>query len=51
MAGLKKASNNNDLEKVVNEIESEGYRTQNEDIEVSEDGYVHDVPTVETKKL
>ena len=44
MAGLKKASNNNDLEKVVNEIESEGYRTLNEDIEVSEDGYVHDVP-------
>lgn len=44
MAGLKKINTNNDLEKVVNEIESESYRTLDMDIEVSEDGYVHDVP-------
>lgn len=43
MAGLKKASNN-ELEKVVSEIEAENYRTLDSDIEVSEDGYVHDVP-------
>lgn len=43
MAGLKKASNN-ELEKVVSEIEAENYRTLDDDIEVSEDGYVHDVP-------
>ena len=46
MAGLKKANNsntNNDLDKVVGQIESENMRTFN-DIEVAEDGYVHDVP-------
>lgn len=44
MAGLKKATNNNEFEKVVNQIEDENIRTLNEEIEVSEDGYVHDVP-------
>lgn len=39
---LKKA--NNDLEKVVNEIEVENFRTLNDEVEVAEDGYVHDVP-------
>lgn len=42
MAGLKKA--NNDLDKVVSQIEEENVRTFNDDVEVSEDGYVHDVP-------
>lgn len=45
MAGLKKAnSNNNDFDKVVNQIENENIRNLNDEIEVSEDGYVHDVP-------
>ena len=46
MAGLKKANNNNnnDFDKVVNQIENENSRSLNEDIEVSEDGLVHDVP-------
>lgn len=43
MAGLKKASNS-DFEKVVNQIEDEGIRYLNDAVEVSEDGYVHDVP-------
>ena len=42
MAGLKKA-NNNELDKVVKQIEDESIRSLNE-IEVSEDGLVHDVP-------
>ncbi len=43
---LKKANNDgsNELDKVVNEIEDENIRDLNEEIEVSEDGYVHDVP-------
>ena len=41
---LKKATNNNDLDKVVGQIEEENVRTLNTEIEVSEDGYVHDVP-------
>ena len=45
MAGLKKTSGGkDDLDKVVSQIEDENLRTLNEDIEVSEDGYVHDVP-------
>ena len=45
MAGLKKANNsNNDFDKVVSQIESENIRNLNDEIEVSEDGYVHDVP-------
>lgn len=46
MAGLKKANNgsNNELDKVVSQIESENTRSLNEEIEVSEDGLVHDVP-------
>ena len=47
MAGLKKANNgssNNELEKVVSQIESENARSLNDEIEVSEDGFVHDVP-------
>lgn len=43
MAGLKKASNN-DFEKVVGQIEDENIRTLNDAFELSEDGYVHDVP-------
>ena len=43
MAGLKKA-NNNELEKVVGQIENENFRTLNDEIEVAEDGIVHDVP-------
>lgn len=43
MAGLKKA-NNNELDKVVNQIENENIRSLNDEIEVSEDGLVHDVP-------
>lgn len=42
MAGLKKA-NKDELEKVVSQIEDENIRTLGE-IEVSEDGLVHDVP-------
>ena len=41
---LKKATNNNDLDKVVGQIEEENVRTLDTEIEVSEDGYVHDVP-------
>lgn len=45
MAGLKKAnSSNNDFDKVINQIENENIRNLNDEIEVSEDGYVHDVP-------
>ena len=45
MAGLKKANNsNNDFDKVVSQIESENIRNLNDEIEVPEDGYVHDVP-------
>ena len=45
MAGLKKANNgSNELEKVVSQIESENVRTLNGEIEVGEDGLVHDVP-------
>ena len=45
MAGLKtKKPSNNELEKVVSQIEDEYTRTLNEEVEVSEDGYVHDVP-------
>lgn len=45
MAGLKKANNsNNDFDKVVSQIENENIRNLNDEIEVSEDGYVHDVP-------
>ena len=44
MAGLKKANGNNDFDKVVNQIEDENIRVLNEEVEVSEDGYVHDVP-------
>lgn len=41
MAGLKKSNGNNELDKLVNEIESESQRTLGE-LEVSEDGLVHD---------
>lgn len=44
MAGLKKANNRNDLDKVVGQIEEENLRTLNEEVEIAEDGYVHDVP-------
>lgn len=45
MAGLKKASNNNnDFDKVVGQIESENIRTLNDEVEIGEDGLVHDVP-------
>lgn len=44
MAGLKKATNNNDFDKVVSQIEDENIRNLNEEVEVAEDGYVHDVP-------
>lgn len=40
---LKKASND-DLNKVVSQIEDESVRALNDEIEVSEDGLVHDVP-------
>ena len=43
MAKLK-ANQNNDLDKVVNQIEDENIRSLNDEVEVSEDGYVHDVP-------
>lgn len=36
--------NNQDLDKVVNQIEDESVRGLNEEIEVAEDGYVHNVP-------
>lgn len=46
MAGLKKANNgsSNELEKVVSQIESENVRTLNDEVEVGEDGLVHDIP-------
>ena len=45
MAGLKKSvENNNELTKVVDTIEAESMRNLNDEVEVSEDGYVHDVP-------
>lgn len=46
MAGLKKANGgkNNEFDKVVSQIEDEGIRNLNDEIEVSEDGLVHDVP-------
>lgn len=46
MAGLKKANSNsnNEVDKVVSQIENESIRTFNDEVEVSEDGYVHDVP-------
>lgn len=34
----------NDFNSIVNEIEEEGYRHLNNEIEVSDDGYVHDAP-------
>lgn len=47
MAGLKKANNNtgrnNDFDKVVGQIEEENFRSLNE-VEVAEDGFVHDEP-------
>ena len=44
MAGLKKANNNNDMDKVVSQIENENVRCLNDEIEIGEDGLVHDVP-------
>ena len=45
MAGLKKTTNKElGLEKVVNQIESESIRNLNNEVEVSEDGLVHDEP-------
>ena len=44
MAGLKKANGNNELDKVVSQIEDESFRTLNDEIEIGEDGLVHDVP-------
>lgn len=45
MAGLKKSTENtNELTKVVDRIEEDAYRTLDDEIEVAEDGYVHDVP-------
>lgn len=41
---LKKANQSNEIEKVVEEIESSEIRGLNEDVEVAEDGYVHDAP-------
>lgn len=43
MAGLKKA-NNDDLTKVVDQIESENYRNLNLETEMDEDGIVRDIP-------
>ena len=43
MAGLKKA-NNNELDKVINQIEDENIRSLNNEVEIGEDGLVHDVP-------
>ena len=43
MAGLKKA-NNNELDKVINQIEDENIRSLNDEVEIGEDGLVHDVP-------
>ena len=46
MAGLKKANNksSNELDKVVSQIEDENTRVPNNEIEVGEDGFVHDEP-------
>lgn len=45
MAGLKKSTgNDSELTKVVDQIEQETYRTLDDEIEIAEDGYVHDVP-------
>lgn len=44
MAGLKKANSNNEFDKVVSQIEDENIRNLNDEVEVAEDGYVHDVP-------
>ena len=44
MAGLKKASINNEVEKVVSQIEDENIRNLNSEVEVGEDGFVHDEP-------
>ena len=46
MAGLKKANggNNDEVAKVVDQIEKENIRTLNDEVEVGEDGLVHDVP-------
>lgn len=46
MAGLKKANNssNNEFDKVVNQIEDENIRSLNDEVEIGEDGLVHDVP-------
>lgn len=45
MAGLKKASNNNsEIDKVVSQIENENLRSLNDEVEIGEDGLVHDVP-------
>ena len=44
MAGLKKASINNEIDKVVSQIEDENTRTLDMEVEVGEDGLVHDEP-------
>lgn len=41
---LKKTTQNNDFDKVVNQIEDENVRSLNNEVEVAEDGYVHDEP-------
>ena len=41
---LKKANQSTELEKVVDEIESGDIRTLSDEVEVAEDGYVHDEP-------
>lgn len=45
MAKLKGVNkSNNDMNKVVSQIEDENIRTLSDEIEIGEDGYVHDVP-------
>ena len=44
MAGLKRANANDELTKVVSQIEDENIRTLNYEVEVGEDGLVHDEP-------
>ena len=44
MAGLKKACINNEVDKVVSQIEDENIRNLNSEVEVGEDGFVHDEP-------
>ena len=44
MAGLKKTNSKNDLDKVLDQIEAENMRELNDEVEIAEDGYVHDVP-------